>query len=44
MIPDAPNPPKERDVQDGSTAGAMAWFVLPWLVGTLMFCGLAVLR
>ncbi len=41
MIPEAPKPPRERDVQDGETAGLLAWFIVPWLVGTLMFIVLA---
>lgn len=43
MTPEAPKPPKERDVQDGSTVRAMAWFLLPWLVGVLMFVAVALL-
>lgn len=43
MIPEAPKPPREREVQDGDTLGALAWFALPWLVGVAMFIAVAVL-
>lgn len=43
MIPEAPKPPRERDVQDGDTLKALALFGVPWLVGVAMFIAVAVL-